>query len=486
VSSQRPALLIDVAEWFLDEAWRDHVAPRHWRRLPARADVALRLASEQLSALGARATLLVPAGLATRAPDLLVELVAGGHEIALSVRTPRPLGDVAAQDREAFRRAWHEERSALEAVIGCGVQGFGAAWSAADESSEPWWHPVLRDLGFAYDATPVLGRGPAARSLEGGGLEVRLFRAWNLDAAQPRLQGLPVDVRSAHEAALVGGARRLAALAAETSGPIAAQLGLPMRPVGPPPPPRAPAPDPRGGGGGAPRLAVVVPLKDEAQGVSSLFVELELLAGALAAVATCEFVIVDDGSTDDTWALLERLARNRRRFRLLRHETNRGVAAAIRSGLQATEAELVASIDGDLSYDPMELRHMVPMIEHADVVTASPYHVDGAVRNVPEWRLFLSRGLSRAYRVLLGSDVSTWTSCFRVYRRNAVLHLPLKNPGFLGTAELLIRVLRRGGRVVEHPCTLEARLLGFSKMRVLRVVLGHLRLLAQVALRLVK
>ena len=67
-----------------------------------------------------------------------------------------------------------------------------------------------------------------------------------------------------------------------------------------------------------------------------------------------------------------------------------------------------------------------------------------------------------------------------------MLHLPLKNPGFLGTAELLIRVLRRGGRVVEHPCTLEARLLGFSKMRVLRVVLGHLRLLAQVALRLVK
>ena len=47
-------------------------------------------------------------------------------------------------------------------------------------------------------------------------------------------------------------------------------------------------------------------------------------------------------------------------------------------------------------------------------------------------------------------------------------------------------MLRRGGRVVEHPCTLEARLLGFSKMRVLRVVLGHLRLLAQVALRLVK
>ena len=195
---------------------------------------------------------------------------------------------------------------------------------------------------------------------------------------------------------------------------------------------------------------------------------------------------MDDGSADDTWMLLERIARNRRRFRLIRHGENRGVAAAIRSGFQATDAELVASIDGDLSYDPMELRHMVPMLAHADVVTASPYHPDGAVRNVPSWRLLLSRTLSRAYRALLRSDVRTWTSCFRAYRRNAVLHLPLKNPGFLGTAELVIRVLRRGGRVAEHPCTLEARLLGFSKMRVLRVVVGHLRLLALVALRVVR
>ena len=136
--------------------------------------------------------------------------------------------------------------------------------------------------------------------------------------------------------------------------------------------------------------------------------------------------------------------------------------------------------------DPMELRHMVPMIADADVVTSSPYHPDGAVKNVPEWRLFLSKTLSRVYRLLLRRRVYTWTACFRVYRRNAVLHLPQDYPGFLGTAELAVRVLRRGGVVVEYPCTLEARLLGFSKMRVLRVVVGHLGLLARVALRLVK
>ena len=163
-----------------------------------------------------------------------------------------------------------------------------------------------------------------------------------------------------------------------------------------------------------------------------------------------------------------------------------GVAAAIRTGLRATDAALVASIDGDLSYDPMELRAMLALLPTADVVTASPYHRRGGVANVPGWRLLLSRTLSAVYRLLLWSPVRTWTSCFRVYRREVVVDLPLTYGGFLGTAELLVRVLRRGGRVAEHPCVLEARLFGFSKMRIVRTILGHLRLLWLVLWRRVR
>lgn len=484
VSSPDPALVVDASEWFLDEAWREHVSPRHWRRLPQRAEVALRRALEQLAAAGQRATILAPAQLALRAPELLVEAVDAGHEIALSVRSPQPLDQLAPPDRAGFVAAWHEERAALEAVVGRGLHGFAAGWTVQQASGEPWWWSALRELGFAYDATPIASGEPAARGLDGGALPIVRFSAWRLDADQPRLMGVPAEVRADHEAALHDAADELAAAAGRAVAPVADGLGLGVAPVGPPPPAapaREPAPTSKG-----PRLAVIVPLKDEAESVPSLLVELELLSRALADVADCEFVVVDDGSEDGTWELLERGARNRQRFRLVHHHVNRGVAAAIRTGMQATDADLVASIDGDLSYDPMELRHMVPMIEEADVVTSSPYHPDGDVKNVPGWRLFLSRTLSRCYQLLLGSRLRTWTSCFRVYRRNAVLHLPLDNPGFLGTAELAVRVLRRGGTIAEHPCTLEARLLGFSKMRVLRVVLGHVRLLALVALRAVR
>lgn len=230
-----------------------------------------------------------------------------------------------------------------------------------------------------------------------------------------------------------------------------------------------------------PRLAIVVPLKDEADGVPSLLAALDALEGELRAVARCEFVFVDDGSSDATAALLAAAVATRPHARLVQHEHNRGIAAAIRTGMLATDAPFVASIDADLSYDPRELVRMLPLLADADVVTASPYHPAGSVHGVPAWRLLLSRTLSWLYRRLLRQDVHTWTACFRLYRREAVVDLPQQYPGFLGTAELLVRVLRRSGRVVEHPCVLGVRRFGQSKLRVLRTIRDHLGLLWQVA-----
>jgi hypothetical protein len=123
---------------------------------------------------------------------------------------------------------------------------------------------------------------------------------------------------------------------------------------------------------------------------------------------------------------------------------------------------------------------MLPLFQDGvDLVTASPYHPRGAVLNVPGWRLFLSKGLSRLYRVVLRQDLATFTSCFRVYRRSAILGLQLEQHGFLGIAEMLGALSMSGSRIVECPAVLEVRLLGRSKMKILRTILGHLRLLAR-------
>ncbi|MBL9078100.1 MAG: glycosyltransferase [Planctomycetes bacterium] len=486
------ALVVDASEWFHDPAWAAHVPRRHWRRLPARADVALAAALQACERHHVRATFCVDAATAARWPELLRRVVAAGHDVASAGHEPIDLDTVAPAARPAVLAGFARAREALEAVTGRAVRTFRAPWPAR---GDPWWREALRAAGYAAEVL-ACGRVLPLDAAHRGDLpsHAEVLVAWELDRDQPRLLGLPARVRHRHEARLVGAAARWERCLA--AGPWAAPAGpgdsdpvagAVVRPAAPTAAAAnaanaAPSPAPARSAA-APRLAVVVPLKDEADGVPSLLQELDALAADLADRAALEFVFVDDGSTDATAALLAAAVRTRPHAQLVRHDRNRGVAAAIRTGLAATDAETAASIDADLSYDPRELAAMLPLLAHADVVTASPYHPRGGVHNVPGWRLFLSRTLSRCYRWLLRSDLHTWTACFRVYRRAAVVDLPQAYPGFLGTAELLVRLLRRGGRVAEHPCLLEARLFGVSKLRVLRTVRDHLGLLWQVARR---
>ena len=233
-------------------------------------------------------------------------------------------------------------------------------------------------------------------------------------------------------------------------------------------------------GGFSPKgVSVVVPCYNEIQSLGYLSKTLGSLTETFRKEYRFTFLFVDDCSTDATWTTLEELFSGRPEFVLLRHERNQGVAAAIQPGIRHAPDDIVCSIDCDCTYDPHELGEMIPLLEEGvALVTSSPYHPAGLVRNVPAWRLFLSKGLSRLYRIVLRQKLFTYTSCFRVYRRSAVAGLALRTPGYLGLTELVARLDLADHRVVEHPSTLEVRVLGVSKMKVIRNIIGHLRLLA--------
>lgn len=244
--------------------------------------------------------------------------------------------------------------------------------------------------------------------------------------------------------------------------------------------PRPSAPELRGLPADPAVVAIVVPCCNEEPALEHLAERLRALEQQLGGRWEPQFIFVDDGSTDRTAARLLELFGGRPNCRIIRHVRNRGIAAAIRTGLRAARTEIVCSIDADCTYDPCELERMIPLLaDGVDLVTGSPYHPLGRVENVPGWRLRLSRGLSAAYRRLLGSRLHTFTSCFRVYRKSAVQCLPLREEGFLGTAELIVRLMQAGGRVVEYPAVLRVREYGQSKMNVCRAIAAHLRFLAR-------
>jgi dolichol-phosphate mannosyltransferase len=231
-----------------------------------------------------------------------------------------------------------------------------------------------------------------------------------------------------------------------------------------------------------PRLTVVVPCFNEAESIPRLVGEWRRLRQTLAGQHEAEILLVDDGSTDSTWQLLHEHFGDEPAARLIRHEANQGIAAAIRTGLAHASAEIVASIDADCTYQPVQLVSLLGLLtDDVDMVVASPYHPAGKVAGVATWRLTLSRLASRLYALVLRNQLHTYTSCFRVYRKSAVVDLPLTRGGFVGVVELLWQLDRRGGRIVECPAVLSVRITGQSKMRVARTALAHFGLLARIA-----
>jgi polysaccharide deacetylase family protein (PEP-CTERM system associated) len=334
---------------------------------------------------------------------------------------------------------------------------------------------------------------------------VMYFRAWELDPGQPQIQG-PLHERLRHYRNIEKMASRLEGyLRRYPACGIAAHLGLDPRAPAPAPdaapgarasePALVLSPSARGsaaagetaapaaGGGERPPVTLVVPCYNEEASLAYLDNTLRSVSERLGSAYDLRFVFVDDASRDGTRALLERHFGGRPECTILQHERNRGVAAAIMTGLRAARTEVVCSMDCDCTYDPHELGRMIPLLAPGvALVTASPYHPLGSVKNLPAWRLALSRGASLLYRLVLPRSVHTFTSCFRVYRRESVAGIELREGGFLGIAEMLARLLLAGGTVVEHPAVLEVRLLGHSKMSAARGVLGHLGLLSRLAL----
>lgn len=227
------------------------------------------------------------------------------------------------------------------------------------------------------------------------------------------------------------------------------------------------------------KVTVVIPCYNEEKTLPYLANTLRGLEAKLGEY-DLQFLFVDDASRDATSARLIEIFAGKSNVKIVRHEMNKGVAAGIMTGIRAAETEIVCSMDADCTYDPNELVNLIPLLTpDVALVTASPYHPSGGVRNVPAWRLGLSKGASWLYRQTLQQDLHTFTSCFRVYRKSTIEKIELKENGFLGVAELLGKLALSGERIVEHPAVLEVRLFGFSKMKTLRTIFGHLKLLAR-------
>ena len=234
-------------------------------------------------------------------------------------------------------------------------------------------------------------------------------------------------------------------------------------------------------------LSIVIPCYNEFDNIPKLESELFPVVNQLAKTRLVEVVFVDDGSRDGTYSGLQRAfgasAAANPSIKIEKHPQNRGLGAAIRTGLAAARGDVVVTTDSDATY---RFEEILPMLERlspdVDLVTASPYHPNGGIMNVPGYRLWLSQGSSLIYRLLVNWNIHTYTALFRAYRRKIVETVPFQSDGFLAGTEILVNSLLMGYRVAEYPTILHSRVIGTSKAKILQTITAHLRFQGQILL----
>lgn len=222
-------------------------------------------------------------------------------------------------------------------------------------------------------------------------------------------------------------------------------------------------------------LSVVVPMFNESENAQAT---LQRLAEACALLALpFELIPVDDGSTDDTAAVLAGLARTDARIRPVSYTPNAGRGRALRRGFEAARGRIICSTDADLSYAPEYVPAMATvLLEHSDVdfVIGSPYIEGGGAEGVPWFRLAVSRWGNRVLALAMSGGIHTVTGVLRAYRRQVLESLELESDGKEIHLEILAKAQAAGFRGIEIPAVLRKRLKGKSKFRFRATAWSHL------------
>jgi len=218
-------------------------------------------------------------------------------------------------------------------------------------------------------------------------------------------------------------------------------------------------------------LSLVIPVKEEAENLPELFKEIVAAIGPTQ--MTYEVIVIDDGSRDNTWEVIENLAKEYSFLRGFRFQYNCGKAAGLSLGFSEAKGRYVATLDGDLQDDPREIPKMI------DILNTGYDLVSGwKIRRLDPWhKTWPSKLFNLTVSAVCGKRLHDFNCGIKAYRSAVVKHIPL-----YGDYHRFIPVMAKwqGYKVTEKPVEHRARIHGVSKYGVSRLVSGFLDLISLV------
>jgi dolichol-phosphate mannosyltransferase len=207
------------------------------------------------------------------------------------------------------------------------------------------------------------------------------------------------------------------------------------------------------------KISIVVPVHNEADNILSLTEE---IVKAMSQAQAYEIIYVDDGSNDDTAAVLQHALQQVTALRVIRHEQSCGQSTAIHTGVKAANYPYIATLDGDGQNDPADIPRLYEVFMRQNKNLNHLWMVAGwrNKRHDSAWRLFSSKVANTVRSRLLGDNTPDTGCGLKVFLRDKFLELPYFDHMHRFLPAL---ILRAGGQVISEPVNHRPRMAGYSK-----------------------
>ncbi len=226
-------------------------------------------------------------------------------------------------------------------------------------------------------------------------------------------------------------------------------------------------------------ISVISPMFNEEDSISLLVSNFIKLSRIAPKEWVIDFILVDDGSKDNTLDMIARQNTSGLSINVLKHLTNQGFGAAMRTGIEYAKGNIIVCYDADSTYPVEDVIRLVNKIhEGFDVASGNPFVSETILVKVPIWRQFLTRANAMAYKLVLGKmskNITLFSCAFRAYKSDVIKPIKFRSNGFGAASEVLGRLIIHGNSVVEISSELSVRKFGVSKMNVRKAVTEHLR-----------